>query len=77
MVPLDLKSAVAKQVLDDARDEGILPVSMNYMSLEMLARVEFWCETHCKGRYEVDPMYRMKVFFADPQDAMLFKLSQG
>lgn len=77
MISLDLKSQICNRIFDDAKAAGKLPISMKDLSIEMIDLCESWCQTNCKSDYLIDPMYRLQIFFKDPKEAMLFKLTHG
>lgn len=74
---LSLSSAIARRLLDTAMKQGRCPVGMSDLALDMIELCESWCATNCSNPYRVDPSYRLEVWFTDPKDALLFKLTHG
>lgn len=74
---MSLGSAIARRLLDTAMKQGRCPIGMSELALEMIEVCENWCSVNCSGIYHVDPSFRLEVWFTDPKDAMLFKLTHG
>lgn len=74
---MGLGSKLATGLLDVAMSEGRTPLRMGSLVVEMIDTCEEWCLENCNGRYQIDPAYRLEVWFTDPKDAMLFKLTYG
>lgn len=72
-----LGDSLAKNILATAKREGRCPMGIGDLALEMINQCETWCAANCKGAYRVDPAYRLEMWFTDPKDAMLFKLTFG
>jgi hypothetical protein len=77
VVSLGLRSNVTQQIIQEAEALGGWRMGMNQLSVEMIQRTERWCQDNCRSEYIVDPYYQLQIFFSDPSEAMLFKLTHG
>lgn len=68
-------SAAFKHVLSDPKFANDLPLSSDFAISLVFAYLHQWCEDYCKGKWMIDPMSHCHWIFADPKDAMLFKLT--
>lgn len=77
IISVGLGSSIAMRLLDVARSEGRCPMSLSNLADEILDACGQWCFENCSGNYQLDPTYRLEIWFDDPSDAMLFKLTHG
>jgi hypothetical protein len=77
VVSVGLGSPMTKFLLEKAKSEGRCPMGMGDLVTEMIDCCEQWCAENCSGGFRIDPVYRIEIWFENPADAMLFKLTHG
>lgn len=74
---IGLKAPLTRRVLDRARAENRAPIGMGNLVIEILEESSEWCKANCSSDYQIDPNFKMEIWFTNPTDAVLFKLTHG
>jgi len=74
---LCLKTPLTRRILDRAQAENRSPIGMGVLVNEMLEESLDWCKANCSSEYRIDPNFKMEIWFTNPTDAVLFKLTHG
>lgn len=77
IISVGLGSSIASRLLDNAKLEGRCPMSLSNLADEILDTCGQWCFENCSGSYQLNPTSRLEIWFDNPSDALLFKLTHG